>query len=360
MHVMKMCQAMVQEGHEVTLYAPRLTGVATDTVEGLGAHYGLSVKFPVLWLPSPASWPREHAYAWRAVRAAKSCGAELVFTRHITAAALAAAFGIPTVCEIHGPPTGLAGPRIFASFLGARSRRRLVLISEALRQLMKATLLKASRGLDIVVAHDGVDLERFKDLAAPPEARQALGLKEAFTVVYAGHLYAGRGIELLLELAVRLPAVQFIFVGGEPEVVEKRRKEAAAQRMDNAIFVGFVTNTELPRYLAAGDALAMPYQRQVAISGNAGNTAAFMSPLKMFEYLAAGRLIISSDLPVLREVLDDNVATLCPPEDADQWQASIQKAMEDPLWKLQIAQQARNLAEKYTWRERVRRCVYPN
>ena len=176
-------------------------------------------------------------------------------------------------------------------------------------------------------------------------------------MVYAGHLYSGRGIDLLLSLAERLPSVQFLFVGGEPTDVVARQQEAAERTLNNAVFVGFVANAVLPHYLAAGDILAMPYQAQVATSGNAGDTAAIMSPLKMFEYLAADRLIISSDLPVLREVLTDDVAALCQPEDVEEWELAIRKAISEPEWGRQKAKQGRMLVEKYTWRERVRRCL---
>ncbi|MCP4937118.1 MAG: glycosyltransferase family 4 protein [bacterium] len=60
-------------------------------------------------------------------------------------------------------------------------------------------------------------------------------------------------------------------------------------------------------------------------------TPVIMSPLKMFEYLAMGRLLISSDLPVLREVLNEDVAMLCQPENLWQWQAAILKAAGDPM-----------------------------
>lgn len=356
MHVMKMCQAMTQEGHRVELYAPRLE-VQPVVDNELWRHYGISETFPIQWLPSPVGWLREHGYAWRAVRAAKASGAELIFTRHITTAVLSIFFGIPALCELHSPPTGLAGPRLLAGFLNARARRRLVVISDALHRRLADLIPKAPGQLDVVVAHDGIDLERFVDLPNPVQARQTLLLKEAFSVVYAGHLYPGRGIELLLSLAKRLPSIQFLFVGGEPAAVVARQQEAAERKLNNAVFVGFVANSVLPRYLAAGDILAMPYQAQVATSGNAGDTAAIMSPLKMFEYLAADRLIISSDLPVLREVLTDDVAALCQPEDVEEWELAIRKALREPEWGRQKAKRGRLLVEKYTWRERVRRCL---
>ena len=101
----------------------------------------------------------------------------------------------------------------------------------------------------------------------------------------------------------------------------------------------------------------MPYQRKVAIVGGGGDASAYMSPMKMFEYMATGRLIISSDLPVLREILNGTNAVLCDPEDLDAWQRGIERAMKDRAWRERLGQQARRDVEQYTWRRRVRRVL---
>lgn len=355
-HVMKMCQAFTQEGHSVELFAPQLKGL-TVADNKLWDHYGISDSFPILWLSSSIGWLREHGYALHAVRAAQKRRAELIYTRLVTAAVLSILFGIPAICELHSLPTGRMGPHLLNYYLNARSRKRLVVISNALQRQLADLIPRAHGDLDVVVAHDGIDLERFVGLPMPVEARRLLSLKEAFTVVYAGHLYRGRGIELMLSLAERLPSVQFLFVGGEPSAVVAWQQEAAVRNLINAVFVGFVANAVLPRYLAAGDILAMPYQKHVSTSGNAGDTAKIMSPLKMFEYLAADRPIISSDLPVLREVLNDDVATMCHPDDVAQWELAIRKAIREPEWVRQKAKRGSLLVAKYTWRARVRRCL---
>ena len=76
----------------------------------------------------------------------------------------------------------------------------------------------------------------------------------------------------------------------------------------NVHLTGFVPNEELPLYQAACDILLMPYEEAIAGSSG-GDTARFASPMKAFEYMAAGRPILSSDLPVFREVLDEAFAS---------------------------------------------------
>jgi glycosyltransferase involved in cell wall biosynthesis len=92
----------------------------------------------------------------------------------------------------------------------------------------------------------------------------------------------------------------------------------------------------------------MPYEQVIEGSGG-GNSAEYCSPMKMFEYMATGRALISSDLPPLREVLDEQVAVLCPPEDPDAWSAALGDLMADPERARRLGETARQKAKSYAW-----------
>jgi glycosyltransferase involved in cell wall biosynthesis len=79
-----------------------------------------------------------------------------------------------------------------------------------------------------------------------------------------------------------------------------------------------------------------------------------MSPGKMFEYMAARRLIVSSDLPVIAEVLNEGNAVLCGPEEIDAWERALSRASMDADWRERLARKARRDVERYTYRSRVR------
>jgi glycosyltransferase involved in cell wall biosynthesis len=143
-------------------------------------------------------------------------------------------------------------------------------------------------------------------------------------------------------------------VGGHSDSVLERRSEAAKLGLDNLRYEGFVPNDILPMYQAACEALLMPYQRRVSFTGGKGDTSGVMSPMKMFEYMAMGRLIITSNLPVIREVLNEDNAAVCEPDDIVAWYQSLRRGMTDPTWATRLAQQARLDARKYTWRRKVR------
>src|SRR4030095_4341321 len=137
-----------------------------------------------------------------------------------------------------------------------------------------------------------------------------------------GHLYAGRGADLFLALAKSIPQAHFVWVGGRPEdvVTWKQRTE----NISNLTFTGFIPNQDLPLYQSAADILLMPYSRSILGSSGTADSASVASPMKMFEYMAAGRAILSAELPVIREVLNEKSAVFCEPEDVGAWSGKIE------------------------------------
>jgi glycosyltransferase involved in cell wall biosynthesis len=210
---------------------------------------------------------------------------------------------------------------------------------------------------DVLVAHDGVDIERFNDLPEVRGARRILGLPEhRFIAGYAGHLYPGKGIETIEKLAKQLPQITFLVAGGEPDVVSKWRKKLKDVGVMNILFCGFVANTELPLYLAACEVLLLPIQR-ITLGSGGGNIAKWTSPMKLFEYMASRRLIIASDLPVLREILSENNAVLCQPQDINEWKRVLERSVGDMAWRKALAGNAFKDVKQYAWTRRVDKCV---
>lgn len=364
--VMKMAQALTSLDHIVQVSVP---GKPEQPVswDDLAHQYGLRKKINVRWLPVNPHL-RSYDFGWRAVRLARREGMDLVYTRHPQAAAVAARLGTPTILEMHDLPGGKMGPWLLRLFLSGRGAKRLVVITQQLQQAMAGMLgtfgFAHNHPSFCRVLPDGVDLDRYQDLPVPNIARQLLADREAipgleegrFTAGYTGHLYAGRGRELILEIARRLPEVCFLLAGGEPESVQQIREAARSGRLSNLIVVGYIPNAELPRYQAACDLLLMPYQRQVAASSG-GDIGRFLSPMKLFEYLACRRPILSSDLVVLREILDEESAVLLPPDEPEAWVQAIHALQNDPVHRAALADRAGELAMQYTWEARARRLL---
>ena len=355
--VMKACQALVQLGHEVTLIVPA-TGKQPQPIQELKKYYGLVDNFPVEWLPASL---RLHRYdlGWRAVRRARALQAELIYTWLPQAGLFGLLHGFPLALELHGPPEGRFGPSLLRLLLRLPGKKRLLPITQALVDLLRESGMPLDRPggqISTVISPNGIDLERYLGLPNPAVARRNLGLPEAPTAGYTGHLYAGRGTALLVELARCLPQVQFLWVGGREAEVGQWRDRLGAEGITNIHLTGFVENSQLPLYQAAADVLLMPYERMIAGSSG-GNSAAYASPMKMYEYMACRRPILSSDLPVIREVLHETNAILLPPEDACAWTDSLSCLLVDADLRIKLAAQAWQDVQSCTWKERAQRAL---
>jgi glycosyltransferase involved in cell wall biosynthesis len=372
LQVMKMAQAFLNLGHQVQLSAPesslRTRDLALEGVD-IAYHYGLPGNMRIDYLPAKPNL-RRYDYSWHAVRWARHSKADIIYTRLPQAAALAAYRGYKLIFEVHDFPQGFIGPLLFKRFLQGVGSKRLVVISTVLADDLYERFGSPEGPPLTLVLPDGVDLDRYSKLPGPEESRRKLfptlkqhlgesGLDQfsnRFTAGYTGHLYPGRGMQLILELAARIPEVNFLIVGGELEDVYRVKEIAIERGLRNVIMTGFVPNAELPHYQAACDILLMPYQRIVAASSG-GDIGRYLSPMKMFEYMACGRAICSSNLLVLQEVLSNEMAILLPPEKVDSWAAAVRELRDDPALRKQLANKAQDAAEQYSWDTRAQKIL---
>jgi len=370
--VMKMSDAIVTLGHQIQVAVPfnpkehpeyadsKLT--SEESNRKIAAFYGLKNVLPVHYLRAQPQW-RRYDYGIRAVSWAKQGKADMIYTRLPQAAAMASIWGIPTVLEIHDLPQGKFGRQLFTRFLRGKGAKHLVVITSALAKALQEQFKAPLNEPFTIIAPDGVDLEQYQNMPSPREAREQLASKEnteavstsiarlsqdAFVAGYTGHLYEGRGINIIMKLASRLPDIQFLIAGGEPQTVEKWREKVQKNNLSNVILTGFIPNPELYLYQAACDVLLMPYQQHVSASSG-GDIARFLSPMKLFEYLACKRPILSSNLPVLREVLNPQNAVLLPPKDIRAWENALIKLKNNPEMRQKLAAQARKDDQKYAW-----------
>jgi len=351
--LMKACAALVELGHELTLWLP--AGGPEPEWEVLAVHYGIRVRFPIRRLRSLRAL-RGYDFCLQAVLGGRRAGAQLIYVWPYQAAAIGSRLGYPTLLEVHDRPAGGMGPRLFRVFLRGKGARRALVTTEALRSWLAANYGQERMEHLAVVIPNGVDLDRYRGLPEPIEARAVLGLPERFSAGYTGHLYAGRGLELMLSLARWMPDVQLLWAGGQPEAVSYWQDRLRQEGIENLKLLGFVPNERLPIVQAACEVLLMPYERRIAVSSG-GDTSATASPMKLFEYLAAGRAILASDLPVLREVLNEANAQLLPPDEPELWREALQRLRKYPERRARLGEQARLDAQRYSWTERARRAV---
>ena len=348
-HVMKMCAAFAREGHAVELVTKSAPSRQEAGVEDEFAFYGVGNDFSVTKLRRPA-WRGGGLVFVQAVSRllGRRPDVDLVYSRDLVGAWLAARRGLPVVFEAHGLP---AGP--FARFLVRRllerpELRRIVLISRALDELWRSERLLPPAA-DAVIAHDASD-------PLPAGEQEPRPGPRPLRAGYVGHLYAGRGVELIVDTARELPEIEFHLVGGSEHDLAAWRERPTP---DNVLFHGFVPPSRLPALYESFDLLLMPYQRSVGVRSGRSDTARWMSPMKMFEYLSAGRAIVSSDLPVLREVLEnEGNALLVDPEDRAAWRRAIERLAADESLRARLAARGReSFGRHHSWAARARKVL---
>ncbi len=371
---METCHALAERGHAVRLVVrPDSQQPPRDPF----AYYDLPRTDRLIVERAPVTAPqagRRLAYlAFAAGRALGGGRADVVMTRDLGVAALLCAIPRamrpPVVYESHGyaPEVAAALPGLVATAQppGARKLARLARREAQVWRraegyvTITAGLAKELSGRHgtrerVAVIPDGVRAPAKRGLPPFPERRQPpfAGVADSAIVGYAGHLYAWKGVDVLLEALARVPGAQGLIVGGHAAEPDLDRVKALARRLgidSRVTFTGLVEPARVPELLQRARVLVLPNPAS-AISTR------YTSPLKLFEYLAAGRAIVASDLPSIREVVHDGVdALLVTPGDPDALARGIQRVLDDPALADRLSHAAADLAPHYSWARRAER-----
>lgn len=341
------CEGLKDCGQEIMLWVPGSGDVAFESIR---SQYGLRCPpFEIRRIPSSPRLKRLD-FAFRALKESRENHCDLIYTWTIQIAALAAIFGMRTAFEVHDLPTG-GGKRWFNAYTKSKTPKKILFITKALRDKMMA-LYPGIRPEDCLITPNGFNPADYGELPALSEAKIKMGFpQDRPAVSCSGHLYAGRGSELFLDLASRFPEADFHWFGGFPKEVNACREIAEKRGLTNVQFHGFIPRNQLPLAQAACDILLMPYGKRIAGSGG-GNSAEICSPMKLFEYLAVGRCILSSDLPVIHEIIDPTCAVFCAPEDPDDWARNLAAVLASPERRESLSTAAKKRSEQYTWKNR--------
>ena len=350
-HVMKMCQAFAQNGHEVTLLVPYNRAKSEPGVEDVFGYYGVKKCFEISYLPLLPVKGKGFIFGPLAGGKAKGLQPDLVYGRDLSGCFFASLLKLPVVFESHAPIEGSFQRAIFRMLITKPTFRKFVVITHALKDYYSEYYPFLSE--KIIVAPDGADPvhENIKPVALPNKGKR-------LQVGYAGHLYPGRGIDVIYQLAKRCPWADFHVVGGTNEDVDTIK--SSMPPLTNLCLHGFKSPAEVERYRIGSDILLAPYQRKVTVAGGGiTTTEKWMSPLKIFEYMAAGKAIICSDMPVLREVLKDKQnALLCNPENIDSWVEALIVLSENENMRIQLGENAqRDFARRYSWHSRAEKLL---
>lgn len=345
-HITATAQGFADAGHAVTLAtAQRGPGWPDDTAPS-------ALGFTVATLALRDHRGQSLLNGMRLRRLVREVRPDLCFADDVRSGLALAGAGAPTLVELHSlrfhasALSRLALRRLIAS----PNLRRIITISQALRDdLIAVTGVAAGM---VTVAPEAARPRSDVELAAPAPDWLASAMRPGrLQVGYSGSLYGGRGVNLMVGLAARLPAVDVHVLGGPPAQAAALRERT--DRPANLHVHGLRPVADAERLQNAMDVLLAPYSSSVQTPGGV-DTARWMSPMKVFEYLAAGRAMVCSDLPVLRETLThEETALLVEPDDTDAWVDAVVRLRDDEALRRGIGTRGRALhAEHHTWGHR--------
>ncbi|MFA5853689.1 MAG: glycosyltransferase [Patescibacteria group bacterium] len=348
LQIMSMCRAFARNGHKVRLVVPKRKNIHDESP---WAFYGFREEFEIVHVPiydfishdrvlgRVALWLNTLQFLIAARRTVRRFKPDVVYAREAWYGSLAPE--VPHVFEAHD----------FTSRVTPLHRRwwkrvaRIVTVTNGLKKVFAAQGVPEEK---MTVAHDGVDEATFAVRDTKAEARAILGLpSESFLAIYTGHLYDYKGADDLLEAAVSVPQhVKILFVGGRPNDLARLKARAAELRTTNVLFAGQVPHAKIPTYLRAADVAVLPTR------GTDRHASEFLSPLKLFEYLAAGKALVATDLPSVREVLSGTTALFVPPSDPAALAKALSTLAESPARVASLEQESLRLAATHTWTRR--------
>jgi glycosyltransferase involved in cell wall biosynthesis len=340
-HVMKMCAALAGKGHEVTLYAK-----AGRDQGNVFEYYDVEPSFEII-RSSNIHIPALSGFLRSAHTLFYKKSADLIYGRDLWTMAAVADSSTPIAFELHEIPHAAFQKEMLRRILKAKNLKGLIVITQGLKAdlLAFAPEFPSSK---IRVAADGADLPT--ENTVPPPLEKITGTD--FQVGYGGSLYKGKGIELIIQIAARAPHIGFHVFGG-PEA--EKQKWLAQKPPANIRFYGHIPHGGLTARLAACDALIAPYMPAIHI-GTGADISRWISPLKLFEYMAVKKPIICSDLPVLREVMEHGRnALLIDPEIPERWVEAIEQLRGEPETRGKLALGAyQDLETRYSWDQRAK------
>ncbi len=348
-HVQEMIHALRKRGAQVELFSPSCAGEVPARLHGVHVH-----RLPPV--PKVERAVREqlclglNAHLRTALK--REAPFDLVYERYslwsFAAMAYAREAGVPGLLEVNAPL--IDEQAIYRSLVDRASAETvawrvfetasaLVAVSEEVADYLRRV---ADVNQKVHVVPNGVDPDRFP-VSAKSERQNP---EQPFTVGFIGTLKAWHGLSVLAEAFARLhrqnPDSRLLIVGDGTERVALANDLASRALLHAAQLIGAVPPSDVPSWFARMDAAVAPYPDLAGF---------YFSPLKVYEYMAAGLPVVASRIGQLKEVIADGVnGLLVNPGAADALAAALLRLKRDPGLRLRLGKAARAcVCQKHTW-----------
>ena len=348
-HAQEVLSALIRLGAQVDLFTTSGDGEPPAGLESLVLH---SLPRP----PKGEPGAREQAALAGNLSLQAELGQagafDLIYERYslwsYAAMEFARAAGLPALMEVNAPLIEeqaqyrvlidrAAAERVAQRAFGAATA--LLAVSDEVASWLEAFPVPRKK---IHVVPNGIRPERFPEAAAPALPAGS----GAFTVGFVGTLKAWHGLAVLVEafemFHKKHPATRLLLVGDGPERENITADLSRRGLLETTTLTGAVAPDEVSSLLASMDVAVAPYPPLSTF---------YFSPLKVYEYMAAGRAVVASRIGQLQTLIDSGLnGLLVPPGDASALAAALERLLDDPELRSRLGRRARaTVLQNYTW-----------
>lgn len=342
--IMKMCEAFASYGVDVELVVPnRYSAITEDPF----AYYAVQPIFTITRLGKLSRLSNRLTHLWSlisfSVRAGLYAGRrkpDIIYSRDEGLLFFLSFFFRNLVWEVHGWKGNRRVRRL------GRRLNHIIAITEAAKRRFVESGIAPDK---MLVASDGIDESFFHVETDIASVRRQFGLPlEGYVVMYIGLLTTLKGYATLASAAplLKKQGITVVIVGGD-----EIQARALRIQYPDVIFLGFIPYKRLSFLQSAADILVIPNSAKSIVSTD------YTSPLKLFAHMASGRPIVASDLPSLREILDEETAYFFEPDNSESLAKVIEHVMTHPEEAQKKAREACVIVKEYTWEKRARRIL---
>ena len=307
-HVMKMCDALSKRNFDTTL----LTTFNNDESDIFNS-YNCSNKFKINSIfkkKIKLNFFKRMIFSIKILNFIKEY--DLIISRSIISSIILSIFKKKNILELHHEPKGATKFIFFIGkiFFPIKKYLKIILLHPNILKNIKI------KDIDYFIEDDAVDPLDFENFNEKNEKKY-----NSNNILYIGSFYSGKGIEIISKIASKLNNFTFHLYG---DVKSLSSKYKFLLNSKNILFKGAANYKEIPKILSQYHIVLMPYQKSVSVRSENLDVGLNMSPLKMFDYLASGKIILASDLEVYKHILKNNFnSILIDPDDIEKWVTNL-------------------------------------
>lgn len=342
--IVKMCEAFSKLNNDVTLISTNVS----HSKENLFDFYNVKKKFRFKKLNYFKKFPlgfNYYLFSIMSIYESIKYKPDIYITRNFFSCFLLILLNKKVIIEIHHDLSNES--RIvrflvkYTKFLNSTNIKKLIAITESVKNLYKNKY--------------SINENKFLVLPSGSSINKTFNFKNKkkfFKIGYFGSLYKSRGLDLIINLA-KIDKKNSYYLYGN---ISNLSKYYFTKSIKNLYIKNYIPYKQIPDAISKMDILLLPYVSKITVAGDVGDITNYTSPLKLFDYLCLGKIIICSDFDVLKETLKEreNAIFIKNYKNIASWQNEIIKLKNEPSKQLIISKNNYKLSKKYSLTNRAK------